>query len=66
MLLFAAIHQVHPDSLGSFRRQFDRLAGGTSLREAVLGGQDPFDDRRRLEALLAEWMRHRQPALLYP
>ena len=63
--LLTAIHQVHPDSLGFRAAGFDRLAGGPALREAVLAGMDPFAIVATWRAPLEEWLRHRQPALLY-
>jgi len=62
--LLAAVHAVHPDRirLGGI---FDKLAGGPSLREAVLRGESP-------DAIVASWARglaayraRVQPFLLY-
>ena len=39
--LLAAIRAVHPDRIGWIPRHFDRLAGGPSLREAIVAGQPP-------------------------
>lgn len=39
VVLLEAIQAVHPDRIGFVARQFDRLAGGAALREAVLAGQ---------------------------
>jgi uncharacterized protein YbbC (DUF1343 family) len=65
VVLLAAIHRVHPDSLGFRPAGFDRLAGGPSLREAVLAGRDPFAIVSAWTADLAAWTRHREPILLY-
>lgn len=63
--LLAAVQAVHPQqiALGGI---FDKLAGGTTLREAILRGEAP-------EAILAGWSaglsayrEHVAPFLLYP
>lgn len=36
--LLRVIQEIHPDSIGFNPRHFDRLAGGTSLREALIRG----------------------------
>jgi uncharacterized protein YbbC (DUF1343 family) len=36
--LLTAIQEVHPDRIGFLPRHFDRLAGGTTLREAIQHG----------------------------
>ena len=66
VVLLAAIQRVHPDSLGFRASGFDRLAGGSSLREAILAGKDPFAIADSWRAAREEWLRHREPALLYP
>lgn len=66
MVLLATIHRVHPDSLRINPPQFDRLAGGSALREAVLAGQDPFAIVSGWQAARDAWLAHRQPAVLYP
>lgn len=50
--LLIAIRAVHPDSLRIAAERFDRLAGGSALREAVEAG-------REAEAIAAGW----EPAL---
>jgi uncharacterized protein YbbC (DUF1343 family) len=39
--LLAAVRDVHPDRIGWVPRHFDRLAGGPTLREALLRGVPP-------------------------
>jgi uncharacterized protein YbbC (DUF1343 family) len=63
--LLAAIHRIHPDSLGIRPAGFDRLAGGASLREAVLAGQDPFAIAAAWQVDRSTWTRHREAVLLY-
>jgi uncharacterized protein YbbC (DUF1343 family) len=65
IVLLATIRRVHPDSLGIRAPHFDRLAGGTALREAILAGRDPFAIATEWEPALAAWLARRQPALLY-
>ena len=64
--LLTAIHQVHPDSLGLRPAGFDRLAGGSSLREALLAGQDPFAIAAGWTSDQSAWSLHRESVLLYP
>jgi hypothetical protein len=49
--LLAAIRSVHPDRI-AIGGSFDRLAGGTALRQALLRGDPP-------SAIVSSW----QPAL---
>ena len=65
VVLLTAIRRVHPDSLAIRTASFDRLAGGSSLREAVLAGQDPFAIVAAWKAHLTAWSQHREPVLLY-
>ncbi|MHB1330184.1 MAG: exo-beta-N-acetylmuramidase NamZ family protein, partial [Gemmatimonadales bacterium] len=65
VVLLTAIRSVHPDSLGFIQRHFDLLAGGSSLRQAILAD-------RSADAIVAEWIAPRQafearikPILLY-
>lgn len=61
-----AVHRVHPDSIGFRATGFDRLAGGSGLRESIMAGTPP---RRIVEGWARsqeEWKRYRQPELLYP
>ena len=63
--LLAAIRQVHPDSLGFRNSSFDRLAGGSGLREAILAGQDPFAIVASWRAARERWLTEREFSLLY-
>lgn len=46
--LLTVIREVHPDRIRFHDRQFDRLAGGTALRAAILAGGAP-------ERIVASW-----------
>jgi uncharacterized protein YbbC (DUF1343 family) len=65
IVLLAAIREVHPDSLGLVPAGFDRLAGGSALRTALLNGQDPFVIAASWSPEQAAWSRHREAVLLY-
>jgi uncharacterized protein YbbC (DUF1343 family) len=64
--MLAAIHRVHPDSLRINPRGFDRLAGGPSLREAILAGEAPAAIAAAWVAPREAWLEHRKSVLLYP
>ncbi len=66
VVLLDAISQVHPDRIGVDPPRFDRLAGGPTLREALMRGEAP-------EAIVSSWapdllaFRQRRAAvMLYP
>jgi uncharacterized protein YbbC (DUF1343 family) len=65
VVLLSTINRIHPDSLRFRPAHFDRLAGGTTLRDAVIAGRDPFAIVASWEPALAAWARHREPVLLY-
>ena len=65
VVLLSAIQRIHPDSLGFRASGFDRLAGGPLIREAILAGKDPFELADSWSAAREDWLRHREPALLY-
>ena len=65
VVLLSTINRIHPDSLRFRPAHFDRLAGGTTLRDAVIAGRDPFAIVAAWEPGLAAWARHREPVLLY-
>ena len=65
MVLLSAIQRIHPDSIGFRASGFDRLAGGPSIREAILAGKDPFELADSWRAAREQWLRHREAALLY-
>lgn len=62
--LLASVHAVHPDQirLGGI---FDRLAGGPTLREALLRGDNPDAIVASWQAGQAEYRVRRAAALLY-
>ncbi len=64
--LLAAVQARHPDRIGWIDRQFDRLAGGSRLRDAVVRGIAPETIIRDWAAPRAEFERRRQRILLYP
>lgn len=65
-VLLATIRKIHPDSLRIRGPGFDRLAGGPALREGILAGVDPFAMVVGWDSARETWLRHREPALLYP
>jgi uncharacterized protein YbbC (DUF1343 family) len=64
--LLAAIQAVHPDRIGFVDRQFDRLAGGSALREAIQAGWDHHRIAATWGAPLEAFRAHSAPFLLYP
>lgn len=64
--LLAILQAVHPDRLGLVPRQFDRLAGGPGLREAILAGVPPRRIVEDWQPAIAEFQRRAAPLLLYP
>lgn len=64
-VLLATIRRLHPDSLGFRAAGFDRLAGGPTLREAILAGRDPFEIADSWRAARQAWLLHRESALIY-
>lgn len=64
--LLTAIYRVHGDSIGFRATGFDRLAGGTALRQAVLAGRDPFDIAEAWQVARSRWLADRQAVLIYP
>ena len=49
MTLLSVIREIHPDRIGFNPRQFDRLAGGAGLREAIERASPP----ERIVAIVA-------------
>lgn len=64
--MLAAIQRVHPGQIGFVAAQFDRLAGGRALREAVQAGEAPREIVARWTRPLAAFERRRAAVLLYP
>jgi len=62
--LLAVIESVHPDRIG-FAGSFDRLAGGPSLRIALLQGEAPARIVASWQAGLAAFRQRVRPFLLY-
>ena len=65
LVLLGAVRSVHPDRIGFVPRQFDRLAGGPGIREAIEAGVEP---RRILDGwkpALKQWQRRTKDLLLY-
>ena len=60
------VHQVHPDRLGFRPAGFDRLAGGSALRERIQGGAAAAEIVREWHPARDAWLVHRRAALLYP
>jgi uncharacterized protein YbbC (DUF1343 family) len=63
--LLVAVQRVHPDSIGFRNAGFDRLSGGPGLREAVQSGRSAASIVDGWKAELEEWIRYRDPELLY-
>jgi uncharacterized protein YbbC (DUF1343 family) len=63
--LLAAVQAAHPDRIGWVPRHFDRLAGGTGLREAIQAGRDPEEIVRGWAGGRAAFEARRKPYLLY-
>lgn len=63
--LLAAVHAVHPDRIGFLESGFDRLAGGSALREAILAGVPPERIVASWGPALAAFRRRAAPLLLY-
>jgi len=64
--LLAAIQAVHPDQIGFVDRQFDRLAGGGGLREALLAGSPAGAIVAAWGPGIREFEQRRARFLLYP
>ncbi len=65
VLLLAAIHAVHPDSLRFDGARFDRLAAGIELRRATLVARAPEAVWHAWDGPLALFRRQRAKYLLY-
>ncbi|HUG28083.1 MAG TPA: DUF1343 domain-containing protein [Gemmatimonadales bacterium] len=64
--MLVAIQSVHPEQIGFVAAQFDRLAGGATLREAIRSGQGHREIVAEWVAPLAAFERRRAAVLLYP
>jgi uncharacterized protein YbbC (DUF1343 family) len=64
--LLTAVQAVHPDQVGFVPRQFDRLAGGATLREGILAGRSPRRIADGWVTAQREFALRRASVLLYP
>jgi len=64
--LLAVVRAVHADRFGWIPKHFDRLAGGTELREQIEAGTAPNSIVRGWEAGLRRFKERRREFLLYP
>jgi uncharacterized protein YbbC (DUF1343 family) len=64
--LLGAVRAVHPDRFAWSVRQFDRLAGGTELREQLEAGTDPAEIVAGWKPGLERFEARRRAFLLYP
>jgi uncharacterized protein YbbC (DUF1343 family) len=63
--LLIAVKTVHPEQFGWIRPQFDRLAGGPSLRVAIESGETADEIVRSWDLPLREFRARSQALLLY-
>jgi uncharacterized protein YbbC (DUF1343 family) len=63
--LLVAVQRVHPDSIGFRNAGFDRLAGGSGLREAIQSGRTTSSIVEGWKTEQEAWIRYREPELLY-
>jgi uncharacterized protein YbbC (DUF1343 family) len=64
--LLTVLRSVHPEAFAFRAAQFDRLAGGPELREAVERGEAVATITNEWRKELARFMARRRPFLLYP
>ena len=64
--LLAAVRKAHPDNFAWIPAHFDRLAGGTSLRDQIGRGMEAGEIVRTWQAQLDRFRERRRSALLYP
>ncbi len=63
--LLAILHRMYPDEIGFRAAGFDRLAGGPTLREAILAGTPPRGIVSGWQPEIARWEQSRRGLLLY-
>jgi uncharacterized protein YbbC (DUF1343 family) len=63
--LIAAVRALHPDRLELDASTFDRLAGTSTLREAILRGESYERIEEGWEATLDEYLERRERVLIY-
>jgi uncharacterized protein YbbC (DUF1343 family) len=64
--LLTVIQEIHPDRIGFNPRQFDRLAGGPALREAIRRGEKPGAIVSGWAPALKAFRQRAKPFLIYP
>jgi uncharacterized protein YbbC (DUF1343 family) len=64
--LLATLRAVHPTDFGFRPAQFDRLAGGSGLREALARGEAATAIANGWRGKLAKFREWRRPFLIYP
>lgn len=63
--LLLAVQAIHPDRIGWIPRHFDRLAGGSSLRESIVAGRSADEIVGEWAPALRAYEARRKPYLLY-
>jgi uncharacterized protein YbbC (DUF1343 family) len=63
--LLSAVKSVHREDFSWIRAHFDRLAGGTTLREQIEAGTTPANIVRGWQEGLRQFRMRREPALIY-
>lgn len=63
--LLSAVRSIHPHQFAWIPAHFDRLAGGTGLREQLTGGIEPDSIVRGWQAELSRFRERRKAVLLY-
>ncbi len=64
--LLSVVRQIHPEQIGFNVRAFDRLAGGSALREAIERGEDPAAIVASWQSGIEAFKRRVKEFLLYP
>lgn len=64
--LLSIVGRAQPDQFRFIPAQFDRLAGGPVLRQALADGRRPADIAKEWEAARTEFLTRSRPILLYP
>ena len=63
--LLSVIREIHPDQIGFIPRHFDRLAGGTTLRDAIARGDPPLGIVESWRPAQREFRKRSRPFLIY-
>ena len=64
--LLSALRRMHPDRFEWIPKHFDRLAGGSVLREQLERGGGPEEIVKTWRSELEQFRHRRKPALVYP